>query len=87
MKKLAEVVEVENEGLVSLLGERITLFCMNYIYTGDLVGVNDTCVKLDKPSIVYETGDFSESSWGDAQKLPNSLYVQLSAVESFGVVK
>ena len=87
MKKLKEVIEVENEGLVSLLGQRITLFCMNYIYTGDLEGVNDTCIKLANPAIVYETGAFGASEWKDAQDLPNELYVQNAAIESFGVVK
>ena len=46
MKKAVtvEVVEVANEGLISLLGKTITCFCMNYIYTGKLEGVNDTCI-------------------------------------------
>lgn len=70
-----------------MLGQRITLFCLNYIYTGDLVGVNDQYVKLDNPAIVYETGPFSERSWKDAQKLPNSIYIMLATVESFGIVK
>ena len=42
MKKIVE--EVIDEGLDKFLGERMTLFCMNYIYTGKLIGVNDTCV-------------------------------------------
>ena len=84
MKKL---VEESGEGLVKLMGERVTLFGMNYIYTGKLVGVNDTCVLLDNPSIVYETGAFTEKAWKDAQALPSSLYVMLSAVEAFGLVK
>lgn len=87
MKKIVNVAEVEGEGLVALMGERITLFCMNYFYTGDLVGVNDTCVLLDNPSIVYETGDFSTANWKDAQALPNSLYVQIASIEAFGKVK
>lgn len=37
MKKI--IAEVQGEGLVKLLGSRVTLFCMNYIYTGDLIGV------------------------------------------------
>lgn len=28
-----QVIEVESEGLVALLGKTITLFCVNYIYT------------------------------------------------------
>ncbi len=84
MKKL---VEVTDEGLESLMGETVTLFCMNYFYTGQLVGVNDTCVKLDSPKIVYDTGDWSNKEWSDAQSLPGSLYVQVSSIESFGVMK
>jgi len=88
MKKLVEVQEVENEGLVSLLGEQVTLMCMNYFYTGKLVGVNDSCVKLEEPAIVYSTGDWSDADWADSQKLPTKEhYVQTSAIESFGVLK
>lgn len=87
MKKIVSVTEVEGEGFTKLLGERVTLFCLNYIYTGKLVGVNSTCVLLDDASIVYETGAFSSKDWKDAQKLPHDLYVQMGAIESFGIVK
>jgi len=87
MKKSVQVVEVENEGFLALMDEVITIFSLNYIYTGKLIGVNDTCVLLDNPSIVYETGDFSSKDWSDAQKLPNQLYVQMNCIESFGIVK
>ena len=87
MKKLVKVEEVEGEGLVGLMGERITLFCVNYIYTGNLVGVNDSYVKLEDAAIVYETGKFSDKDWADAQKLPKPVYVMQSAVESFMVLK
>lgn len=85
MKKI--ITEVEGEGLVSLLNERVTLFCANYIYTGKLAGVNETCVLLEDASIVYETGAFTETKWKDAQALPNKWYVQTNAIESFGVLK
>ena len=87
MKKIVTVTDVEGEGLVALMGKRVTFFCMNYIYTGDLVGVNDTCILLENPAIVYETGAFNTKDWKDAQKLPNSLYLQTSAIEAFGEVK
>lgn len=87
MKKLVQVQECEGEGLLALLGQRVTLFCMNYIYTGNLAGVNATCVLLEDAAIVYETGAFTDKSWKDAQKLPNALYVQTAAIESFSVVK
>jgi hypothetical protein len=82
-----EVIEVENEGLISLLDQNITLFCAVYIYTGKLVGVNSTYVKLENPKIVYETGAFNTKEWKDAQALPNELYVQTAMIESFGIVK
>lgn len=88
MKKLpTQVVEVENEGLISLLGKEVTLFCVNYIYTGILEGVNETCVKLHKPAIVYETGSFDEPDFHDAQALPHDIYVTTQSIESFGILK
>ena len=85
MKKI--VNEVQGEGLEKLLGERVTLFCMNYIYTGTLTGVNETCVLLTDAAIVYETGAFTETDWKDAQKLPHDWYVQTASIESFGKLK
>ena len=87
MKKIVEVTEVDGEGMIGLMGQRVTLFCANYFYTGKLVGVNDTCVRLDDAAIVYETGPFTEKGWKDAQVLPHSIYVMLHSVEAFGVVK
>jgi len=78
----------EAEGLESLLGEVITVFGASWIYTGKLVGVNTTCIKLENPSIVYETGAFTEKNWKDAQKLPHKFwYVQTGMIESFGIMK
>lgn len=87
MKKLVKVEEVIGEGLIGLIGETVTLFCLNYIYTGKLVGVNDSFVKLEKAKIVYETGAFSDKEFKDAQPLPNDWYVQTGAIESFGILK
>lgn len=84
---MRKLIEVPEEGIESLAGQVITLFCFNYIYTGKLVGVNSTCVLLENPAIVYETGPFTDKSWKDAQPLPDKLYVMLGAVEAFGVVK
>lgn len=85
MKKIVE--EVNGEGLDKLLGERVTLFCLNYIYTGKLMGVNDSCVLLQDAAIVYETGSLNDKTWKDAQALPHDWYVQRHAIESFGILK
>ena len=85
MKRIIE--DTTAEGLDLLLGETVTLFCQIYIYTGKLVGVNKTFVKLNDAKVVYETGSFTDKLWKDAQPLPNSWYVQKNAIESFGVLK
>ena len=85
MKKIVQ--EVSGEGLEKLLGDRVTLFCANYIYTGILSGVNENCVLLTDAAIVYETGPFSDKKWKDAQSLPEGWYVQINAIESFGKLK
>lgn len=86
MKKLVEVTEVEEEGFFAIMGEQILVFCLNYIYTGKLIGVNDTCILLEEPSIVYETGKLNEAGFKDAQKLKEDLYIQMGCIESFGKV-
>lgn len=86
MKKLVKCEEVNGEGLIALMGERVVLFCANYIYCGTLVGVNDNFVKLENAGIVYETGAFTAAQWKDYQKFPtNEWYVQTAAIESFGL--
>jgi len=88
MKKLVETIEVEGEGLESLLGKKVTLFCANYFYTGKLVGVNASCVLLEDPAIVYETGEFTNKSYSDCQPLQVKIwYVTTGAIESFGILK
>lgn len=82
-----QIIEEENEGLIALLGQTVTFFCAVYIYTGKLVGVNKTCIKLENPKIVYETGSFDIKQWKDAQALPNEFYLQLAMIEGFGIVK
>ena len=53
MKMLpTQVIEVESEELVVLLGKTVTLFCADDIYTGKLEGVNSNCVKLSSPKIM-----------------------------------
>jgi len=87
MKKLVEVQDVDGEGLMSLLGQTVTIFALNYIYTGKLIGVNASCVLLGEAKIVYETGELNTNTWKDAQSLPGDWYVQTCCIESFGKLK
>ena len=85
MKVLVETKEVEKEGFLSLLGKNVEIFCGVYIYAGKLVGVNDTCVKLANPHLVYETGGFLDKKYKDAQPMGREFhYIASTLIESFG---
>ncbi len=77
------VVEQEGEGLEMLIGERVVVFCMNYIYSGKLTGVNKTCILLEDAGVVFETGAFTDTRFKDFQKIGHNLYIQTSSIESF----
>ena len=83
MKQLKQVVEVENEGFISLLGQQVEIRCNVYIYAGKLVGVNDTCIKLDNMAIVYETGPHQDKAYKDAQKVGDGQYIQLAKYHAY----
>ena len=85
MKKIANVTEVAGEGFTALLGEKVILMCLNYNYVGTLAGVNDHDVLLDEKdaAVCYETGDWSASSWTDAQRVGKPLYVRKRAIEAY----
>ena len=87
MKKLVSVVETNESAFESLLGEQVTLFSLNYIYHGELVGVNDENILLKNPKIVFETGSFNEKGFSDAQSLcTDEFFIQKGTIESFGVL-
>ena len=84
MKKVAKVVEVEGEGLEALLGQKVILLCANFFYSGVLTGVNETCVQLEHPRIVYDTGSWKAESHTNSEELGvDFLYVQTAAIEAF----
>ena len=88
-KKVEKVVEVVTEqvseivesdgGPVTLLGKEVYVACTSYAYSGTLTGVNDKFVELENPSIVYETGPWTDKKWKDAQKLPTKKCVIFQA--------
>ncbi len=86
MKRIIE--ETENQGLESLLGERVLLMCAGYFYEGKLMGVNAQCVELSDPGIVYETGAFDKKEYSDLQKMhTEKWFVSIPLIESFGLSK
>ena len=83
MKKIIETTE--SEGLESLLGEKIMVWCMNYIYHGTLVEVGKQDIKLSNAKVVYETGELCSKEIKDAQDLPSNLHIRIAAIESYYV--
>ena len=85
---MKRIVECETgSGFESVLGEKITLYCGIYIYTGRLVGVNNDHLELEEPKLVYETGCLDEGDWKDAQDLLSPHRVMIRSIESWGPVK
>lgn len=86
MKVLIE--EKQGMGMESLMGKYITVWCLNYIYAGKLVGVNEYDIILSEPKVVYETGKLTEPGFSDAQDLPASEWrVRTACIESYGEMK
>ncbi len=85
MKKLVQAIEVNGEGLEALLGEKVTFFCLNYIYHGKLIGVNTNDLILEDAFVVYDTGAFDKTGFTDAQKLAKEWRLRTSVIESYGV--
>jgi hypothetical protein len=85
MKKLVQMQEVEGQGMEALLGQKVTLFCANYIYHGILEGLNKDDIILTDAYIVYETGPFADKGFKDAQKLADEWRLRTAAIESYGV--
>ena len=85
MKKV--IYKDTTKGLQKLLGEYVTLYCLSFIYAGNLIGVNEQDVLLQNASIVYETGAHADKKWSVSEKFPGDWYVRISKIESYGVFK
>ena len=84
MKRVIE--DISGQGLESLLGKPVQLWCMNYIYTGTLIGVDELDVLLTDAAVVYETGLLTEPGFKDAQSVGHDLYVRVGSIESYSEV-
>lgn len=87
MKRVINTIETEVDGLDKLLGEYVELYCLNYIYAGRLIGVNENDVCLAECQIVYETGKLDDHSGFKFAESFNQeeRFVQKSHIESYGL--
>ena len=68
---------------MDLIGKQVVVMCANYIYTGVLEEVRHDVLVLSSPSIVYETGEWSDDTWRDAQRLPaRRITIERTAAEA-----
>ncbi len=71
-----------------LIEKTVVVMCANYIYTGRLIRVAPDSLVLAEPSIIYETGKWSDADWKMAERLPtDEYYVERSGVEGMFAVK
>ena len=81
---MKKIIEVECNGFDDLLGERIQVWCGNYIYAGKLSASNDTFIELEDAGVVYETGKLCDSGFSDFQKIATKIKrINRSWIESW----
>jgi len=71
------------EIIKTLIGKTVYVMAASYAYAGKLVAVDEHGIKIEDPSIVYDTGPWDAENWSDAQKLPTSwVFVGAAQIES-----
>lgn len=80
----AAKLHVQLPGLQRLVGERVALFCLNYIYAGTLKKVDGDEAVLTDAGIVYETGAFERNEWEDFQTYGEDIHVAVGMIEAYG---
>jgi hypothetical protein len=76
-----EVFEVN--GMEDLVGKKWAFQCARYIYFGKVKSINSDFIELDKAQVVFDTGDYSNTSPNDAQDLPKKkAMVMRQSIES-----
>jgi len=82
-------MEKSETALAELIGDDVTLFCVNYFYHGKLAAINDVFVTLQDAAIIYDTGSWPDgedvnNEYADAQRIGGDINVCIAAVEAFG---
>ena len=84
--KPISTMEVQEDGLLKLLGEQVQLWCLNYIYAGKLIEVNKEDVVLEDAVVVYETGNMKDKQFKLAESTADKeLFIRTAAIESYSL--
>lgn len=84
MSKVVEIEKVSDEGLQTLLGQQVIIWCECYIYHGTLMDVSETDVLLNDAKVVYQTGALKNDSFEKAEALRGPWYIRVAKIESYG---
>ncbi len=88
ISSLRKVNENKRQDLLNLIGEKVVLLGVNYLYYGVLTEVYEDNVSLQGARIVFETGNITDAKFKDESEMYSSKWnIMLSAVESFGGYK
>lgn len=85
---MKKIIDNDLENIIdSYMGGVVTIFACRYIYTGKLIKIDEKNLVLENCKIVYETGDFADNKWIDAQSLGTKEWaIALQSIESFGIL-
>lgn len=86
--QLSEEEVIEVNGMEDLVGKKWAFQCARYIYFGKVKSVNSTFIELDEAQVVFDTGEYSNTSPSDAQDLPKKkAMVMRQSIEAIYPVK
>jgi len=73
--------------LEDLIGQTYVFQCARYIYHGTVKAITSDYIELEDASVVFETGDYSNTSPSDMQALPHNAHIMRQSVEAFYKMK
>ena len=87
LKEIQSMGDSNHSEYKQYIGQRPTVYAMNYIYTGDCLAVEGGSIVFDNAMIVYNTGDHKEPNWSDAEEMRGRWSVAIQSIESHGIFK
>jgi hypothetical protein len=75
-----------NHGLHEALNKRVFIMGFRYNFAGIVSAINSTFVTLTKAVIVFDSGDFKDENWAQAESpKSDTIHVAIHAIESWVV--
>lgn len=78
---------MNKQQLESYIGKKLVIYCCRYIYSGEVVTIDDFSIELTNGGIVYETGAHDKKEWETFEKIVKNHHITLQSIEAFGEFK